>query len=292
MKYTLGIDIGGTTIKGGIVSERGAVIKSASIPAHAKRGQQPFLHALDRIITLLGTKKIRAIGIGCPGPLDPFRGIIISPGNIPLRDFPLRAYLMRRYRKRVVIDNDANAFTLAEATYGAGKHHRSVIGLTLGTGVGGGIVINKTIEHGRGNGGELGHVTLKMDTPRGHNRDIGCLQEHLRGEPMQKYARKLGIASYSLKELYLLGRRRKRAVTAYWKMFGFYCGIGIASLIHVIDPDMIVIGGQIGKAFSLFRKSMFETVRDRTIFDPPPIRRSVLGDNAGIIGAALLTKQK
>ncbi len=290
-KYILGIDIGGTNLKGGIVTHHGKVIKVASIPSEAQQGQERFLAAFHRLITLLGTTNVQSIGIGCPGPLDAKRGVIISPPNIPLKNFPLRAYCARRYHLRTTIDNDANAFVLAEAIYGEGKKYRSVIGLTLGTGVGGGIVINKTIEHGRGNAGEFGFVTLAMDGPRGRAGDRGSLQEYLRGEPMWMLRKKLGLGTYSSKAIERLGRRRKRKALQYWKIFGERLGIGIASMVHVLDPDIIVLGGKISKAFPFFKKSLLAEVHDRTIFPPPPIRPTTLGDHAGIIGAALLAQQ-
>ncbi len=291
MKQILGLDIGGTTIKGGLVTKRGVVTKRASIPSNARRGQARFVENIERCIDLLGVENVEAIGIGCPGPLNPFRGIIIASPNIPLRNFPLREYLARRYHLHVTVDNDANAFTLAEALLGAGKRYRSVVGLTLGTGIGGGIVIDKAIEHGRGNAGELGYVTLHLHGVRGKNGDVGSLQEYLRGEPMEKIKRTLGLSRYSVKDIEMLGRQRKRTALAYWKRFGEYLGIGIASVVHVLDPDVIVLGGSIARAFSLFREELTATVRHRTIFPPPPIRRSALGNDAGIIGAALLTQK-
>lgn len=291
MKHILGIDIGGTNLKGGIVTRHGKVIKAISIPSDAQKGREQFLAALHRVVSLLGVTHVRAIGIGCPGPLDTKRGIIISPPNIPLKNFPLRAYCSRRYHLRTTIDNDANAFVLAEAIHGEGKRYRSVMGVTLGTGVGGGIVIDKRIEHGRGNAGELGFVTLAMDGPRGRAGDVGSLQEYLRGESMLALRKKLGLGAYSSKAIERLGRRHKRGALQYWKIFGMRLGIGVATMVHVLDPDIIVLGGKISNAFPFFRKSLIETVRDRTIFSPPPIRQAKLGDHAGMIGAALLTQQ-
>ncbi|MBI4281733.1 ROK family protein [Candidatus Uhrbacteria bacterium] len=287
----MGLDIGGTTIKGGLVTKRGVVTKRASIPSNARRGQARFVENIERCIELLGVENVDGIGVGCPGSMNPSRGIIIAPPNIPLRNFPLREYLARRYHLPVTVDNDANAFTLAEATLGAGKRYRSVVGLTLGTGIGGGIIIDKTIEHGRGNAGELGYITLHMHGPRGKSGDVGSLQEYLRGEPLEKVKRALGLSRYSAKDLEMLGRQRKRIALAYWKRFGEYLGIGIASIVHVLDPDIIVLGGSIARAFSLFREELTTTVRHRTVFPPPPIRRAALGNDAGIIGAALLTQK-
>lgn len=289
MKHTIGIDIGGTNIKGGIVTKRGKVIKAVSIPSGARRGRERFLKNICRCIDLLGTKNVRAIGVGCPGALDPYRGIVQTPHNIPLKYFPLRDYLQKLYHRRVVLDNDANAFTLAEAMYGAGKKYRSVVGLTLGTGVGGGIVINKTIEHGRSNAGELGHIILAINGPRSNHGHSGCLEEYLRGTPMHTIQRKLGLLKYNHKDIERLARQRKRNARTYWKEFGRYLGIGIVSFIHVLDPDTIILGGSISNAFPLFRASMMETIRARAFIPPPPIRRAALGNTAGIIGAALLT---
>lgn len=292
MQYTLGIDIGGTNIKGGVVTPQGKIIKSISIPAEAQRGKKKFLDNIYRCIDLCDPKKVSAIGIGCPGPLDHVNGIILTPPNIPLKKFPLRIILQKRFHLPVIIDNDANAFTLAEATYGAGKSYRSVVGMTLGTGVGGGIVINKMIEHGRGNAGELGYVTLSMQGPRGQLGDRGSLQEYLRGKSNAMLLKKLGLLNTSSKELDVLARKRKRQARAYWDVFGRRLGIGLASIIHVLDPDVIILGGKISKSFLLFRSSTITTLRDRTIIPPPPIRRALLGDHAGMIGAALLTQKQ
>lgn len=288
----LGLDIGGTNIKGGVVTTKGRVVRSVSIPSDTKRGAKKFLAALARAIELLNPKDCSALGLGCPGPLDQKRGLILETPNLPLHNFPIRQYCAQRYHLPTTIDNDANAFVLAEATYGAGKRCRSVVGLTIGTGIGGGIVINKIIERGRGNAGELGYVHLSMGGPRGRLGDRGTLQEYLRGKGQKTLLQKLKLQDYPSKNLELLARKStKNAARRYWHIFGERLGLGLATIVHVLDPDIIVLGGQISKAFSLFRPSLYETLKERAIFTPPRVVRGHLGDHAGIIGAALLTQQ-
>jgi len=180
----------------------------------------------------------------------------------------------------ITIDNDANVFTLAEAILGAGKKYQNVIGLTLGTGVGGGIVINKKIYHGRGNAGELGYLLQNQSGPRGQLGENGALQEFIRAGVLIKN-KKITVAA--------LAREHNPRANKIWQEFGSHLGYALASISHIFDPDVIILGGQIAKAWPRFYSSLQKSLNKNCILPKTPIiKRAALGDSAGVIGAALL----
>src|SRR3989344_9002704 len=179
IKNTLGIDIGGSSIKAGFLPgtrRRCLHFKARPTP---KTTQAAWELLIDIIIDYCARYRVQTIGVGCPGPLDIKRGLIINPPNLPFKNFPFKQFLEQETLLPITIDNDANVFTLAEAILGAGKKYQNVIGLTLGTGVGGGIVINKKIYHGRGNAGELGHTTINYKGPKSRCGNDGCIETHV-----------------------------------------------------------------------------------------------------------------
>ncbi|PIZ48311.1 hypothetical protein COY32_00070, partial [candidate division WWE3 bacterium CG_4_10_14_0_2_um_filter_41_14] len=162
-KYILGIDVGGTNIKFGLVDSRYKLVESSQIPT--PKTEKAVINLLIKIIE--GKKPvIKAVGIGLPGPIDLKRGIILRTPHLPIKNVPILNLIKRHINKPLKIDNDANLFTLAEATVGAGKKYKNVVGITLGTGIGGGIVINKKIYHGRNNAGEVGHQFIDSHTSK------------------------------------------------------------------------------------------------------------------------------
>ncbi|MDP3986183.1 MAG: ROK family protein [Candidatus Veblenbacteria bacterium] len=287
IKNSLGIDIGGTSIKVGYVPGPGGhCLGFANYPTPQT---QAGLKAL--LTTIIGEYRrrypVRRIGIGCPGPLDVKRGLVLVTPHLPWRNFAIRKFLERISRLSVALDNDANAFTLAEATWGAGRGYGNVIGLTLGTGVGGGIVINGKLYHGRGNAGELGYLLQNIKGPRGPLGERGSVQEYARLGSLLRSTLGRGRALIDVKTL---AQDKSRAAESTWQKFGQVLGYAIASLTHVLDPDIVILGGQIAKAWPRFYPTLKQTLKQACIFPQPPlVSRARLGDQAGVIGAALLT---
>ena len=280
IKNTLGIDIGGSSVKAGFLPgprHRCLHFKARPTP---KTTQAAWELLIDIIIDYCARYQVQTIGVGCPGPLDIKRGLIINPPNLPFKNFPLKQLLGKETLLPVTIDNDANVFTLAEAILGAGKKYQNVIGLTLGTGVGGGIVINKKIYHGRGNAGELGYLLQNQSGPRGQLGENGALQEFIRAGVLIKN-KKITVAA--------LAREHNPRANKIWQEFGSHLGYALASISHIFDPDVIILGGQIAKAWPRFYSSLQKSLNKNCILPKTPIiKRAALGDSAGVIGAALL----
>ena len=160
MASIIGVDLGGTTIKSALVSSAGKIIKKHEIATEAEKEASKVIKNIFSAIDKVKNGKILGIGIGSPGPMDYKRGIITNPVNLPFKNVPLRKIIKNKFKLPVFLDNDAKCFTLAEATFGQGKNYENVIGITLGTGFGCGLVINKKIYHGRSNATEFGHATI------------------------------------------------------------------------------------------------------------------------------------
>lgn len=288
MSLVIGIDVGGTYIKAGLV-RNGKVLKKIQVPSHAKKSEKEFVENINSVISKLRVgKKVRAIGIAMAGAIDVKKGIVINSPNTPLKNFPLRAVISKKQKLPVYMDNDASCFVLAEAIYGAGKNYNIVAGLGLGTGVGGGIVINKKLFHGRSNAGEFGHITLDMNGWVGPNGIQSGLEEYVGSRGVMRLATRVSIVSPE--HVYKLAEKGDTTARDVWEKYGEYLGIGVANIVYAIDPEVVVIGGQISKAWKYFSYSMKKKAKQACFFPPPPIVRAST-TSAGILGAAIICKR-
>lgn len=283
MKSIIGVDIGGTTIKAGAVS-KSRVIKKVKLETEANKGKSRVINNIISSIERLMNEEITAICIGCPGPLNYKTGLIGKTPNLPLQGVNLKKIIENKFKKKVYIDNDANCFALAEAVLGAGRKYNYVVGLTLGTGFGSGLVINRGIYHGKCFATEIGHATINFNGPKSKCGNDGCLESYVSTRGI--LSRTKGLDIKRLEELSNLASSGNKKALAVWKETGFYLGIGVANVINILNPDIIVIGGQIANAWPFFSKEMRETVKKRALFDCK-IVKSKLRD-AGILGAGLL----
>ncbi|MBW2977086.1 ROK family protein [Candidatus Woesearchaeota archaeon] len=283
MENIIGVDLGGTNIKSALISPKGKIIKKYETATEAKKGAKEVIKNIFSSIQKVKSGKIKGIGIGSPGPMDYKKGIIKSAVvNLPLRNVPLRKIIQKKFKIPTFLDNDANCFALAEAVFGQGKNYENVVGITLGTGIGGGIVINKKIFHGRSNAAEFGHMTIKYDGSKSRCGNHGCIETLAAARGITAV---YGSSSpHLIHKLALQGN--KKAIRTYEKI-GYYLGIGLANIMYALDPDIIVIGGKISNAWKLFSKSMNKTVGGRYFAKPCKIVKSKLKD-AGILGAGAL----
>ncbi|MBU1037128.1 ROK family protein [Patescibacteria group bacterium] len=273
-KHILGIDLGGTFTKFGLVNAGSVLLKFEEVPTPENK---------EKIIDLL-IKKIRLyqadiskIGIGIPGIVNSKDGKILTTPNLPLSNFSLLRFLKEKIKLPIKIENDVNCFTLAEALIGSARAYQNVIGLTLGTGIGGGIVINKKIYHGHGYAGEFGHQFIDYK----NNKDL----EDLLG------AKKLKLEGFDYKKLAKDALSKKVVALNFWKNLGNVLGYGCLNLIHLFDPEIIVLGGKQTQFFNLFYPSLIKTVKKHCLVPLPKITKSRLIDKAGVIGACLLFKK-
>lgn len=305
----VGIDVGGTKIMGGLSDAHGQILRHTTLPTEAQQGREVVIERIERvareIISGIDSKHILGIGIGAPGPIDPFTGTLYSPPNLPGMDgVPLRDIMQQRLGLPVYLANDANAAAVGEYLFGTQEKVRNMIYLTVSTGVGGGIIIDgKLFVGAHGMGGEVGHMTIEANGPRCNCGNVGCLEVLASGTAIARYGAAL-VSEGRAPILSELAEQRASAVTARLVQMaaergeaesqaiiaraGFYMGVGIVNLIHLFNTQMVVIGGGVSKLGPLLFDPIRNTVVERAI---PAIRDGVeivpahLGDQVGLLGA-------
>ncbi len=286
VKYVVGVDLGGTNIKAGLV-RNGKILSKVTIKTQANKGEKAVINNIVKAINSVKTNKVKAVGIGCPGPLNYKTGVILKTPNLPFRNTHLKTILQKRLKLKVKINNDAKCFVLSEALYGAGKGCNTVVGLTLGTGVGGGIVINKKIFYGRLNAGEYGHATINFDGYKSRCGNNGCLETYVNARGILRKAGLKGIRIKSPLELYELANKGNKKAIETFEEIGFYLGVGVTNIILSFDPDIVVLGGNISNSWKFFSKTMKSTIKQRSILKGTNVVKSKM-KNGAIIGAASL----
>jgi glucokinase len=309
----VGLDVGGTTMKAGVVDDAGKASASVSLPTEAHRGQELGLERMCETIRQavaaagLKMRDIAAIGVATPGTMDIPAGIILDPPNLkPWRNVPVRDHIHKVFKLPTAFQNDANAAALGEFWAGAGKEVHSMVLFTLGTGVGGGIILGDLVLEGEhSHGAELGHMKIEMTNPRqcGCGR-WGCLEAYASATAVVKRANealsqkgvKSQLKAYQNKEAGLTARDIFDVAAAGDKVAdkivedtAYYLAIGAMNMMHSIDPDMIVFAGGMIAAGAGFLDRIRKFVKELAF--PVPADNTVicyakLGSDAGFIGAA------
>jgi len=270
MNEYIGVDLGGTNFKAGRVSD-GKIVLEASNPVHQNFTESELFTILFATIDALITKNTTAIGVGVPGIVDPDTGIIYDIINLPAWEtIPLRDILEGRYSIPVHLNNDANCFAKGEYIYGAGKAYNNFVGLSIGTGLGMGIIIERKLHNGLFFGaGEIGMVTYKDSI-------------------IEYYVSSLFFErnfNATAKELSLLATQGDANALQAYREFGLHLGNAINNINYMIAPEAIVLGGSISKAFPLFKKSMEETLKT---FAFPKQTEHLVIEVSGVNGIAVL----
>ena len=303
----IAIDLGGTKLAAGVVNREGVVMRRTVHPTELSNQERLVVQIEDAIEELLDDG-VGALGIGVPSLIDQRAGRAESSVNVPLAGFALRDHLHARFRVPVAIENDANAAALAEHRFGAGRGTHHMVLLTLGTGIGGGLILNGELYRGGlGAAGELGHITIDVHGPRcqGTCPGIGHLEALASGTAAERLADRIaserpeGDLGRALAE----GREVDPRLTVELANAGdgdarevleqvaFNLGIGIASYVNVFNPELVVIGGGFSRAGELLLAPARKVVADHAL---PPARDlvritlAVLGPEAGLIGSALV----
>lgn len=298
-RVKIGIDLGATRIKMALVDEGGRIFHRREIdtPFNAKRDEiiNSIVNNVRDIIKESGVRKrnILGAGIGVPGPVDSKKGIVCYFPNIKgWKDVPLKPILQRRLGLKVNLDNDVNAMTLAEYKFGAGKGALNLVCLTLGTGVGGGIIVNGKIFRGSTMcAGEIGHIPINEKGPRCNCRGIACLERYIGNRYILDRAMRIFGKKIRLKELDYLAKRGNRKALRIWEDVGRKLGTALTGVVNLLNPDIIIIGGGVAKAGEFILRPLRREIKARAMSDQAAhvkIVRAKLGDNAGIIGASLL----
>ncbi|MGG1444387.1 ROK family glucokinase [Brevibacillus laterosporus] len=314
-RMIVGVDIGGTTIKIALLDPNGKIITKTQIPTPVPEGEdaiiQQMTSTIDQLMAEQGITKEEAygIGIGVPGPVDTDTGFVYEAVNLGLKDTALKAKTEALTGLPTYVENDANAAALGEMWCGAGQGTDNLVAITLGTGIGGGIIIDGKIVHGvKGVGGEIGHVTVNPDGPLCNCGKKGCMERYGSATAIIlgiEKAAKEGRSTYLAKQLAEKGSlTAKDAFDAAAEgdivaqevidQAAFYTGFGLSHIANLLNPAKIVIGGGVSAAgdvlFRLIRKS-FDSYTWKIAADSCEILPATLGNDAGVIGAGWLVKQ-
>ncbi len=306
-REAIGVDLGGTKMAVGVVDSEQKV---------HYQGREPSTGlSEDKLVEELGRElqeakgarpDVVAAGLGIPATIDFDRGLAIHAVNLTITDVPIRDLMQERIGLPVFVDNDANVAALAEHLYGAGRGAKDMVMLTIGTGIGGGLILNGEVYRGStGAGAELGHIVIEEDGPRcqGNCPNHGCVealasgtaiakagQEEAERDPDSALGKALAegpIVGRTVTELALAGDGPAREVVA---QAGRHLGVALSSLANIFDPDVFVIGGGVSAVGDLLLDPAREELRSRAL--PPmnerPVKLAELGPDAGMIGAAAM----
>jgi len=292
-KAILGLDLGGTKILSGLISTGGEVLGNPyTIPTGGKDPREAIVNrlfiAIERSLDDAGLKMedISGIGIGATGPLDMKQGLILDCPFLPtLKYFPLVMTIQDKYGVPVFLDNDANCFALGEWFFGAGMNYETLLGFTLGTGLGCGIVINGKIYTGATqHAGEIGTSPYQNET----------IEDIVSGSGISRIYKAICGQVKSGPEIADLASRGDKDASLSWEQFGEHLAYAISWGINIMDPNIVILGGSIANAMDLFAPAMEKTLRK--YISPLPAEKTKvvkagLGDHAGLIGAACLVLQ-
>jgi glucokinase len=305
--FSIGVDLGGTNLRIAAVSGQGQLLEKVTLGTKVALGRDHVINEMCDAIQRLSAKykekgTFLGAGIGVPGIIDMPTGMLRKSANLPgWEEYPVRAEIERRLGARVVLENDANVAALGEQWLGAARGVPNMAVVTLGTGIGGGIVVGGKIWHGmNGMAGEFGHVTIEPEgvpCPCGNH---GCAERYASASAIMRMAREAiatgsapslaraasSDAEFGAKSIYNLAIQGDVHARRIFRSFGRYLGILLAGLINVLNLDMFVVGGGVSSAWDAFAPNMFEELRERSLVyaataPPNPLISDSLGQEEG-----------
>jgi len=321
-QYIIGVDLGGTNVVVGALPVDGSrEIGLRTLPTRADLGADGVT---DRIAAMIenvildirretGAERddILGVGIGSPGPLDRQSGVVIVTPNLGWRDYPLRAEISRRVGLRATLDNDANCATLGEWWCGAAKGGSNVIGMTLGTGIGGGVILEGRLYHGASDAaGEIGHTSIESNGRRCKCGNYGCLEAYCSGPAIAERAREalqseispvidrvLGgdLSRLTAQVVYDAAREGDLVAREVVRDTARFLGTGLSNLINIFNPDTVVLAGGVTQAGDALMDPLRAEVKRRAFRPAVEACRIVLGSlpmSAGVVGAVATFKQQ
>jgi glucokinase len=321
--FIIGVDLGGTKISAGAVSLDGSrVVGVRSIPTQPELGAEGVVDRINSVIegVILDTinetgvtrKDIVGIGVGAPGPLDREKGIVVVAPNLGWKDFPLRDRITARFGLPVTLDNDANCATVGEWWLGAARGGRNVVGITIGTGIGGGLIIDEQLYHGSSDvAGEIGHTTIDVNGRHCKCGNYGCLEAYASGPAIATRAREAlaredtasllpalvdgQLEKITAELVYDAAKKGDGLANEIVRDTARYLGAGIASLLNVINPDVVVIAGGVTRAGEALFGPLRAEVRRRAFNPAVKAARIVAAElpgTAGVVGAVATFKTR
>ncbi|HAL62079.1 MAG TPA: hypothetical protein DCP08_06705 [Chloroflexi bacterium] len=299
------VDLGGTHIRSALINEKGEILARTERETLAQEGPEPVIGRIEACIRDVA-RGTEPISIAAPGPLNPWKGIIHQAPNLPgWRDVPLADILHRAFKVPVYLNNDANLAALGEHRFGAGQGINDLIYLTISTGIGGGIISQGELLLGtKGLAAEIGHMILEPEGPpcgcggRGHLESLasGTAIARRAVEEMEKGAETSitrlvegELSKVTAKVVAQAAQEGDPLANSIFKEAGFYIGLGIANLLHILNPQLVILGGGVSKAGDLLFDPVRATVKARTMLsyqEGLQIVPTALGGDVGLLGAA------
>jgi glucokinase len=293
-QHVLGLDIGGTKCAAGVVAADGSVHGFVSAPTE---GPERLFELGRQAVAESGVAwdHVHAIGIGCGGPLDPERGVLIAPLHLPeWHGVPIAQLATAALGRPAVLDNDATAACAGEHRYGAGRGARNMLYLTVSTGVGGGVVVDGKLHRGpSGNGGEFGHVTVDWHGRRcrGCGRR-GCLEAYASGTSIAERAREAGMDGATAGDVAQAARAGSPIAAKVWDETCEALATGITSIVNLFEPELVVLGGGVVRTGEQLLAPVRELVSSQVMGPGVAIVAAANGDAVGVVGAAAVAFER
>ncbi len=306
MKTVIGVDLGGTNIVSAVVDEKGKVLGKDKRKTLSSKGAKGVL---DRIVESIHAASHNsgqpwashlAVGIGSPGPLDPFKGVVIYTPNLGWKNVPIVAILKKKLGKKVFLENDANLAALGESWIGAGKGEKVVLCVTLGTGVGGGLIVDGKIFQGAtGVSNHIGHIVVDPKGPPAPYGNSGILEQYVSATGIVRLAKLAGLkppagAPLEAHSFQLMAEAGNRKALKVYEEAGRMLGVGLTTSLHLLNPSVVIFSGGVAGAGDLLLKPMMKELQKRSFkshLKGLKFRMAKLGDNMGAVGAARLAWQ-
>ncbi len=297
-EYSIGVDLGGTNLRAAAITHTGEVLGKIAGAAQLSQGHDAVIADMVESIVKLrqqcGTHELSGVGIGVPGFIEVDKGIVVGSNNLPdFEGVPVRDEIEQLLGSRVTLENDANAAALGESWMGAGKDVDDLVLVTLGTGIGGGIISRgKIIRGSAGMAGEIGHITV---VPNGNpcgcgNR--GCLEKHASATAISAMARLIQLGhDLTAVDVYEMAKKGNVRAKVVFESMGEALGIGLATLINIFNFPLFLLSGGPLPAWDLFSPSMFAEIKRRSFTyrnARTRVEPAILGNEAGLYGAAYL----
>ncbi len=297
MKKYIGVDLGGTNIRAAIVQEDGSILEMKKTQSCPERGAEAVMETMITLIeSLEGYEECEGIGMGIPGPIDTINGKIIVSTNLPkLIGFPIAQYIEEHFHKPAFMDNDVKVAALGEAVLGAGKGYPIVYYVTISTGVGGALVIDKKVISGQnGHAGEIGNICIDRNREKYNILNVGAAENEASGTALTRKGRELfGDKIHDAGDVFDLARSGDEKALKLVDEMAYDLAMMFCAIGHIIDPHIFVVGGGVMKGKDVFFEKM-ETYYRSMIHEgmQPVIFREAQLEEPGILGAAMLPMTK
>lgn len=315
-KFVIGSDLGGTKTTVALLNDKGEIVFEARQPTSLKSAKSVVdgvIRLIDELLSAasVGLSAVEGIGLGVPGMVDFEKGVVVFSPHLPLRNTPFRKLVQSHYKVPTFLDNDASLAALGEKYFGAGKGVSNLVMITVGTGIGGGIIIDDKIYRGSsGSSAEIGHMVVDVNGPRCDCGNYGCFEELASGSAIAKRAKAalrkgsgsliLDLVQGDLKKVTgeivaQAAKKKDKLARGIMQDVGFIIGIGLSNLTNIFNPEMIILGGGVMEGDEIIISVARDVVAKRALIpnkDVVKIVQAKLGNKAGVMGAAALVLQE